>query len=198
MELDELRNTWSALDKRLDKNSLLSDRIIKEMLHAKSNKSLGRLLGYEVFGMVVLLIVFPLVVYMWFKFHIRESNIGAVFIMFLFIVGIVGVIWQVVKIIILLKIDFSGNIKDNLLLTNKYNIFIRREKYAAIIMIPVFCLFGVCLYAEYNANAVLWTFLTCILLVTILFTIYQYKRIYDKNIKSILQSLEELKELEDE
>ncbi|MDH6310704.1 hypothetical protein M2451_003529 [Dysgonomonas sp. PFB1-18] len=44
MELDELKNTWTSLDERLQKQEVLKETIIKEMLRSKSGKALGRLI----------------------------------------------------------------------------------------------------------------------------------------------------------
>ncbi|MDU1904485.1 MAG: hypothetical protein E6772_06850 [Dysgonomonas sp.] len=197
MELDELRNTWSILDKKLEENNSLNDRIIKEMLHSKSNKSLGKLLGYEMFGFVVTLLMLPLILYLLFKSHLRESNVGFAFLVFMSIADLICLTWQGMKIICLMKVDFTEKVSQNIRLINTYNIGIKREKLVILFFIPVVCFFCNYLFAEYLMDIFLWIFMSCLFFITIIFTYYQYKRIYDKNIKSILQSLEELKELEE-
>lgn len=198
MELDELRNTWSILDKKLEENNSLNDRIIKEMLHSKSNKSLGKLIGYEMFGFVVALLTLPLILYLLFKSHLRDSNIGFAFLVFMFVADLICITWQGVKIIYLMKIDFTEKVSQNIRLINTYNIGIRREKLVFLFFIPILVAFSIYFYIEYNVDIIGWSFMTCLFILALSFTHYQYKKIYDKNIKSILQSLEELRELEEE
>ena len=42
MGLEELKQTWSALDERLKKNNSLNERIIWEMLERKADKALKK------------------------------------------------------------------------------------------------------------------------------------------------------------
>ena len=46
MELEELKTTWSSLDERMKKQEGLNAVIIKEMLIAKSDRGLSRLINY--------------------------------------------------------------------------------------------------------------------------------------------------------
>lgn len=199
MELDELKNTWLALDKKLGENNSLNDRIIKEMLKTKSNKSIGRLIGYEVFSLCVLLMILPLIVYLWID-SARTSQFmaGAVFLISMFVFTVLLIIWTGIKIAILIKIDLSKEIAENIRRTNRYNILIKREKLGSIFLIPVLGILCSYLYAQVNAHVTLWVFMTCLFIILVLYTIWAYKRIYDKNISSIMRSLEELKELEEE
>jgi len=199
MELDELKNTWIALDKKLEQNNSLNDRIIKEMLHTKSNKLIGRLIGYEVFGLCVLLAILPLIAYVWLNYtHVTKLMAGSIFLISIFAVILFFIVWIGIKISILIKIDLSKKVMENIRRTNQYNIFIKREKLISIFFIPIVGIFCSYLYIQVNAPVMAWVGMSCLFAVVIIFTIWSYKRMYDKNIKSILNSLEELKDLEEE
>lgn len=198
MELDELKNTWTALDERLKQSESLNARIVKEMLETKSSKALGKILGYEIFGAVVLLAVAPLIIYVNDdRFHIKEKTFVSVFLACLFFICVLGFVWQAIKIYNLMKIDFSAVVSDNIRIVNKYNLWIKREKLSMWISTPILVVCCTYFFAQLNVNLFSWVFLTCVFILTTLFTYYQYKKIYGKNINSILKSLDELKELEE-
>jgi len=195
MELDDLKNTWASLDDRLKKQEVLKESIMKELLQTKSDKALNRLIAYEVSGVIVLLLVIPLIIYgMDFRVDLPEYT---AFMYCMLVISIIGIIWQALKVYGLMQIDFSKVISNNILYTNKYNIKIKREKMFMLFFIPVLALSIVFLYVRLNANAVLWTFMVCGLIGASLYTYWSYKKLYDKNIASILKSLDELKELEE-
>jgi hypothetical protein len=107
------------------------------------------------------------------------------------------VIWNGFKVLILTKIDFSKPLKNNSFNINKYAIYIKYEKLIGYyFIIPLCVLIGVIGYAIFRAPLFWWVFMSCALLAGILFVIYIY-RLYNKNISTIQQNLEELRELED-
>lgn len=199
MELDELKNTWAALDERLKQNESLNIRIVKEMLETKNNKSLSRILYSEIIGTIVLLAVIPFIIFISVdsRFIIKDKNLGAIFLVGMFFFCILAFLWQLFKVYNLIKVDFSSFVSDNIRIINRYNIWIKREKLISWFSIPVIGLFCTYIYAQFSVSILLWVFLTCIFILATLLTYYQYKKVYDKNISSILKSLDELKELEE-
>ncbi|PXV67994.1 hypothetical protein CLV62_10224 [Dysgonomonas alginatilytica] len=198
MELDELKNTWAALDERLKQNESLNTRIVKEMLETKSNKSLSKILRYETIGAFVVLAIAPFILFIYDdRFQIKDKTIGPLFLVSMFFLCLLSFVWQAFKIYNLMKIDFSAVVSDNIRIVNRYNIWIKREKLITWFSIPL--LGGLCtyLYAQLSLNLFSWVFLTCVFILVTLFTYYQYKTLYDKNINSILKSLDELKELDE-
>ena len=199
MDLDELKNAWASVDERLKGSEMLNKRIVQEMLSDKSNKSLNKLVNYEMFNVIVLLLAIPLCIWL----------LNTRFINFLFpkILFVTTIIISVVGIILggytlkeyLLKIDFSKNIKDNMYYLNKFIIYYRKMKMTTYCIIaPVVCLFCALSYYELKAPFHLWIFLFAALIVGVLLTYWIYKKIYDVNIQSIQKSLEELSELKEE
>jgi hypothetical protein len=199
MDLDELKNAWASVDERLKGSEMLNKRIVQEMLSDKSNKSLNKLVNYEMFNVIVLLLVIPFCVW------ILYTNL----INFLFpkIIVVTGILFSVFEIILrsyilkkyLLKMDFFKSIKENIYYMNKFSIYYKKWKMITYcIIIPIVSLLCVLCYYELKASFHLWIFLFAALIVAFLITYWTYKKIYEVNIQSIQKSLEELSELKEE
>lgn len=199
MELDELKNTWAALNERLKQSESLNTRIVKEILETKSNKSLSKILRIEIFGAVVLLVGAPFIIFIISigKSHIKGNSLGYIFLVSIFFFCLLSFVWQTFKLYNLMKVDLSAVVTDNIRIMNRYNIWIQREKLVTWVSIPVMGVLSTYLYVQLHANLFAWVFLTCVFIFATLLTYYQYKKVYDKNINSILKSLDELKELEE-
>ena len=198
MELEELKNAWTELDNQLKENKSMNKTIVMKMAQSKADKIIGRLINWEIISVVILILIIPLAYYasQWFV----GKHMLSYFVM-LFAIGYccIGTVWYIYKISGLMKIDFSKAISDNICYTNRYNIQIKREKFATYVIIgPGAAILLILSYAELKVNTQLWIFLVCLLLLTTLITYWGYKRLYEKNINSILKSLNEIKQLEEE
>ncbi|MBK5719364.1 hypothetical protein JGH11_00630 [Dysgonomonas sp. Marseille-P4677] len=195
MEINELKDTWLLLDDRLKKQEIFNENIIKEMLYTKADKSLNKLINAELIGLIIVLLVIPVILHcINNKIDLPEYNI---FLWAMIPICILLIIWQALKIYKLTRIDFFKAISNNIKHTNGYNIWIKREKMVMILFVPILFLSITYIYAQLNLNYTLRGLMACIGLVTIIFTCWSYKKLYDKNIKSILKSLDELKELKE-
>lgn len=196
MEMDELKNSWLALNEKLEKQEMLKETVIKKVLQEKTSKSLNKLVNIELIGIAILLLILPVIVYAIEKNKISEFYTFFMYSVFLF--WILTLVWVIIKLWVLTRVDLNKDIKHNMLYTNKYNLYIRREKLAMYFVIPALFIPSIIIYASVNAFIYMWVFLACLLVLSITGVIWQYKKIYDKNINFILKSLDELKELEDE
>ncbi|SHE46817.1 hypothetical protein [Dysgonomonas macrotermitis] len=196
MELNELKNTWLTLDERLKKQEVLKENIMREMLHTKSDKALGRLIAYEIFGIIILLLVIPIPIYgIILPVKLQAYEI----FMYSVLVSILGLLcWVLFKLYILTRINFSKPVSSNIYHINKYNILIKKEKQFMFLFIPLIMGGCIYLYMKLNASTMLWVLMTCIFMASLVFTLWSYKKIYDKNIDSIQKSMDNLKELEEE
>jgi hypothetical protein len=195
MELEELKKVWTSLDDRLNKQKNLEKSVIKEMIYSKSNKSLSKLLNFEVLGLVIILLVMPLLM---FVYNVNINLLALkVCVYGFFVLFIAIVIWQLIKIVGLMKVDFMKSISHNSLLISKYNILIKKEKIAMIFIGIATSLLCIWVYASLHVNTTYWVFLTCMLLIGAFLSYYLYKKVYDKHIDSIRKGLEEMKELEE-
>jgi len=182
------------MNDRMEKQEILKEKIFHQMLNTKSDKSLSRLVAYEVISLIASILFIPALFYMF-------NNTGIEFVHTVITGAIVFmaicVVWYGIKVFVLSKIDFTKTLKNNLFYINKYAVYIKYEKlfgyYLLIPLIMVVCTFY---YAKMNVSLYLWVLISCVGVAAILFTIYFY-RLYNKNISTIQQNLEELRELEE-
>jgi len=197
MDLNELKNVWDSVDERLKKQEILRESIIGEMIYKKTSKSLNKLVWSEFIAIAVCLGIIPFIVWAYGKFGGRFLT-WDILILYSLLFDIVVLPYILYKAYILIKIDLIGNMKSNSYYINKFEIAIKREKIFMTILGPIFIIIMIPMLIELRANAFAWAFAICMVIFASLFTYWSYKKIYDKNIKSIKKSLEELKELEDE
>jgi hypothetical protein len=194
MNLENLKSEWSAMNDRMEKREILEEKMFCQMLNAKSDKSLNRLVAYEVAGLIFGVLFVPVLFYCFNSIELgfeRTVIIGA--IVFLAIC----VIWIGIKIFALSKIDFSKSLKNNLFYVNKFAIYIKYERLIGYyFVIPLAGLICVIHYTKIHASLFWWVLMSCFLTTMIIFVIFFY-RLYSKNISTIQQNLEELRELEE-
>jgi len=197
MELDELKNVWISVDERLKKQEILNEYIIREMTCKKTNKSLMRLFWFDGINILTFLLLLPFIVYAYGKF-------GGKYIFWDSSVILAGVFcvanlpFLCYRVYRLMKIDLSENIKSNLYYINRFSLQIKWEKNLMAFIGPVMFILISLTFIERKANASLWTFWICGVILSTLFSYWSYKKIYDKNIQSIKKYLQELKELKEE
>ena len=200
MELDELKNIYSALDKRFERNNSFNEKIYTEMTKNKGKKSTNRLLSFELIGAVVCILLMPPIVFHFSKYHgwYPAFDVAVIFVMIL--LTIVS-IWQIYKTYVLMKVDFQNSISNNIYHINRYNILIKREKLTTFIFLPFFFVSFVALGTHLKIVPWKWALFAGTFISTILISYWLYKRFYNDNVNSIIESLNnlnELKELEDE
>ena len=194
MNLENLKSEWSAMNDRMDKQEILKEKIFRQILNTKSDKSLNRLVAYEVVSLIFIVLFIPVLLWMF-------NNTGIKFVQTVIIGAIIFlaicVIWFGIKVLALSKIDFAKTLKNNMLYINKYAIYIKYEKligyYFLFPLIIAICVFR---YAKIHASVFWWVLMLCVFTATMLYMIYFY-RLYNKNISTIQQNLEELRELEE-
>jgi hypothetical protein len=196
MELEELKNAWVSVDERLKKQEILKGSIIKEMIYSKTDKSLKRLFWSDGISIPLGLALIPFLVYAYGKLG-GKSIFWDSTIIFAGVFCITYLPFLVYRVYGLMKIDISGNIKDNLFHINQYNIWIKREKRSMAFIGPLVLILVSLNFIERKANVFLWTFWICTGIFLILYSYWSYNKFYGKNIQSIQKNLEALKELEE-
>lgn len=198
MEIEALKNRWITLDNHLKENKSLNERIIKEMIDKKANKSISRLLFWDIFSIVGLLALVPFIVYV-FSLYGGQKMFWDITLYSAASFCIIGVVWYFIKIHGLMKVDMNQSVSKNIYYINRYTIQIQREKIAMtyFVGIPLAILITLT-YLEAKAPLPLWMIMICALVLGALVTYWSYKRIYKKNIDAIQNSLEEMRGLEEE
>jgi len=199
MELEELKNRWTGLEKQLKKNETLNTQIIQGMLYKKSNKSLNKLINIDFFGLAAMLLVIPVCIWLYNHPYLANFLSTKIFSVVVIVICVLAAIWYCCKLKYAMKIDFSKQIKDNMHIVNKYTVMLKQEKLATYFgLVPILGLLGGFCYYEAKVSFSLWIFLIVGLAFGIIAEYWLYKRFYDTNIQSIRESLDEMKELEEE
>jgi hypothetical protein len=198
MELEELKNVWTSMNERLEKQELLKESIIRKLCVETSGKSLNRLLNYEIFGAIVCLLVSPVLPFIQPVLVKINATAGNIFVYGTLSLIILIVCWQIFKITGLMKIDFTKSVSHNLRCINRYRIWINKEKIAMIPLILIISAACIYWHVYIRVTVALWMFLVGGLISAIFLVWYLYIKLYDKNIASIRSTLDELKELDGE
>jgi Na+/melibiose symporter-like transporter len=197
MELDELKEAWTALDNRLKRNEELKENIILEMMKSKAGKLVNRFIAMEIISVVLIPLVIPACIN-WLDRNLGKYLAGDICMFLAIMICTVYFMWGIFKIHGLMKFDLAKNVGNNIIYVNKYNIQLKREKKIfSCFLWPVLCLLVVLYYAEIKATMFWWSLMICAL-IAISFLCYWLYKIYDKNIDSILRSLDEISELKEE
>jgi MFS family permease len=166
-------------------------------LATKSEKSLSKVINYNFLGTIVGLVGLSLLVW-----H-ATSHYWGIFMKSLLIFAIAFVIMLIVAeiyyLIKLLKIDFSKSVIHNIDAFQHYNVVNKRMLLISYLGVAII-LISVVIYAisAYNLAAWHWFVIAGTLVVGVAAAWWEYKQMYRKNIDSILRSLEELKELDED
>lgn len=195
MELEKLKEIWTSLDSRMQQQEVLKTTLIKEMLISKSDKALSRLINYSYFGLILIISLIPLMMRLW----QLPGIISNVFILILIVFLLFGVITGIIQLINLHKINFSNPLNQNIYLVQKTNLFNKRISFIAYIIAAILFVSVIIamLNSPYGIQPWRWFVIITIVFVGAIAGYWEYKRMYRRNFNSILKSLEELKELEE-
>jgi amino acid transporter len=193
MEVDELKSLWMSLDTRLNKQEELKTSLIREMIDAKSDRSLRQLITAEIFSTVVMLIALPFLVFLWRRWdstHIAlHALLSLAFVSYVFYLPLI-----LCRIRLLLKIDFADNLKTNIRHIQRFNKLWQWEKFSIRLWLPALLLLMVWYFIEAKASVVGWVAAACCLAAASIYSYWSYKRVYVKNIAIIRDNLAELEE----
>jgi hypothetical protein len=202
MELDDLKTSWNALDKRLVETEIVNMRMVKEMVSQKTKTAYEHIVGHNIYGFVVTLlimcIVFP---YVWMNTPITLTS-------FVIIEGAmaIGLIPQIQKLFLLSKFNLGDKTTSELSgLVLRYKKVYHSEKLLSIaIVATAFIAFyiselGFNTEAGYQLgiNRVLLVVGLTLLTFALAFVIglWQYRR-HAQQMEEIERGLTELKEFE--
>ena len=104
MELDELKNSWNALNKRLADSEVVNLRIVKEMISQKTRSAFDRLFNQNLHSLVVSFVLLA-VVFPWVCMNTPISVTSFVIVEAAMVIGLISQIW---KLTLLSKFDLEG------------------------------------------------------------------------------------------
>ena len=199
MDLNEMKEAWTALDNKLRKNEELKEMIILEMIKKKAGRIVNRFIVREIISVAVLLLVLPFCVY-WLDRDGGKYLIGDILLCYILAICFIYPIWGIFKIHGLMKFDFLKDIGSNIFCINRYNIQIKREnKIFWVFIWPVIMILIILHFSFMTKTLPLWMlfFMISWVIMGTLLSYWTYKK-YNKDITSILRSLDEIKELKEE
>lgn len=197
MELEKLKEIWTTLDNRMQQQEVLKTTLIKEMLINKSDKALNRLINYNYFGIFLLISMLPLLAWYW-TVAISINFIGWVMVPVAFVFMFFALTMGIIQLKKLHQINFSLPINENMYIMRKFNLFNKRFLILGNIFGFLFVLAMIVIILISNRIELWrWWIIAAAIFLGTLISIWEYKRMYRRNIDSILKSLEELKELEE-
>ena len=104
MELDDLKTSWNALDKRLAETEIVNMRMVKEMVSQKTKTAFNGIVGHNLYNFVVSLVIIGVVFpYVW--MHTPISTTSFVIVEALMLIGLTPVVR---KLLLLSKFDVEG------------------------------------------------------------------------------------------
>ena len=202
MELDELKTSWNALDKRLAETEIVNLRVVKEMIQQKTKSAYNGIVGQNLYSFVVnILIIGVLFPYIYMNTPIRTISFAIVEAMM--ILGLIPIIW---KLTLLSKFDMGGKSCNELSrLVLRYKQICHQQKYLEITAV---CLAMVAFYIielgfnptagyVFEANRVLIVIGLTLFTFAMAFVLgLWHRRRHAQQMQEIERGLEELREFE--
>ena len=202
MELETLKASWNALDKRLAETEIVNLRIVKEMIQQKTKSAYDGIVGQNIYSFVVNILIIC-VVFPYVYMNTPISTISFAIVESVMAIGLIPMIW---KLSLLSRFDMGSKSCNQLSRTVLcYKKICQKEK---IWMIGAVCLAMVAFYISelgFNSDAG-YTLGTRLLLplglslVTLVvgyfFARWQLRR-HAQQLQEIEQGLKELKEFEE-
>lgn len=196
MDTNNLKDTWITFNEKLDKQENFKEEIIREILNSKSSKSLSRLISYEVFNTIVIILLIPFLLYIFDRDKITPLHSGIIYGLIVTIgISLISQIW---KVYLLMKVDFSNAISSNVKSIERYKIHLNREKILIFIVILLTLIIIVQAISQGTQIATWrWACAAAGILIGITASVWSYKRFYKNNIRNIIDSMKKLKDLDE-
>ncbi len=201
MELDELKASWNAFDKRLAESDIVNLRMVKEMIAQKTRRAFDRIYGLNVYYFVVSLLILGVVFpYVYMNTPISTTSFGIVETIL-----VIGLYPHIKKLNLLSKFNLEDKSCHELSsLVLQYKKVCHNETYwtIAIVSIAMVAFYITELGFNQQANYVLGTRVMLVIGLTLLtfalaYVIAQWqRRRHATQMLEIEQGLEELREFE--
>lgn len=194
MELEDLKQQWQVLNKRLEENEILNKKIILDMIKKRTTSAYNKLMNMELVNLMIMIVLIPTFLITLCTAKYLPTHAWLIFLgLFILLVTI----WEVIKVIWLKKFDIEKkNIQQLALLINTYRKWILME--CAIIAPFVVIILGTLFFSIHTYNLP-WLKILLLSLIVILpiFIAIMYRFFYKKHFNNIQKSLDELKEFKE-
>ena len=201
MELEELKASWNAFDKRLAESDIINLRMVKEMIAQKTRRAFDRIYGVNIYHFVVSLLILGVV----FPYVYMNTPISTTSFVIVETILVIGLYPHIKKLNLLSKFNLEGKSCHELSsLVLQYKKVCHNETYwtIAIVSIAMVAFYITELGFNQQANYVLGTRVILVIGLTLLtfalaYVIAQWqRRRHATQMQEIEQGLEELREFE--
>lgn len=195
MELEKLKDTWRGLDQRMQQQEGLQSAIIRKILLDQSDKASNKMIGYSVVGLVIMMIGIPIL--LWGQGRARGfvEMLNMVVLAYL-LCAIVTTMMLILKIH---RADFSESVCAKIRKVERAYRFYRRMAIVSYVIgaLLIITLIVHLLTLEATFPLWFWGLLFALFGGGSVGAVFEYKRIFSRNFKIMLQNLKELEELEE-
>ena len=201
MELEELKASWNAFDKRLAESDIINLRMVKEMIAQKTRRAFDRIYGLNVYYFAVSLLILGVV----FPYVYMNTPISTTSFVIVETILVIGLHPHIKKLNLLSKFNLEGKSCHELSsLVLQYKKVCHNETYwtIAIVSIAMVAFYITELGFNQQASYVLGTRVLLVMGLTLLtfalaYVIAQWqRRRHATQMQEIEQGLEELREFE--
>jgi len=201
MELEELKASWNAFDKRLAESDIINLRMVKEMIAQKTRRAFDRIYGLNVYYFAVSLLILGVV----FPYVYMNTPISTTSFVIVETILVIGLYPHIKKLNLLSKFNLEGKSCHELSsLVLQYKKVCHNETYwtIAIVSIAMVAFYITELGFNQQASYVLGTRVLLVMGLTLLtfalaYVIAQWqRRRHATQMQEIEQGLEELREFE--
>lgn len=201
MELEELKASWNAFDKRLAESDIINLRMVKEMIAQKTRRAFDRIYGLNIYYFAVSLLILGVV----FPYVYMNTPISTTSFVIVETILVIGLYPHIKKLNLLSKFNLEGKSCHELSsLVLQYKKVCHNETYwtIAIVSIAMVAFYITELGFNQQASYVLGTRVLLVMGLTLLtfalaYVIAQWqRRRHATQMQEIEQGLEELREFE--
>lgn len=195
MELDDLKQNWLLLNKRLEENEVLNKKIIREMIKKRTTSAYDKLLNMELISLMFIIICIPALLI---AANTVRNPPPQIWFIGLEIAFVMAAIWETIKIGWLKKFDLEK--KDIYQLSNiihTYRNWIFKEY---MITVPLVMIVLIVRFIHVNGQSypvftITWV---SVLVILPIYAFVCYRFFYKKYFNHIQKSLDELKDFKEE
>ena len=195
MELEKLKDTWRGLDQRMQQQEGLQSAIIRKILLDQSDKASNKMIGYSVVGLVIMMIGIPIL--LWGQG--RARGFVEVFNMMVLVYLLCAIVTTMMLILKIHRTDFSESVCAKIRKVERAYRFFRRIAIVGYVIgtLLIITLIVHLLTLEETFPLWFWGLLFALFAGGGVGAVFEYKRIFSRSFKIMLQNLKELEELEE-
>jgi hypothetical protein len=195
MELDELKKQWNKLDEQLKKQQLLNEKLMFSIRQSQSGP-FRFLINYLYFEVGLAILAFVAIFSLWIN-NAKSVYFDVIAVCSILLMVICGCI-VLLELNRLKKVDFTATVEQSIRYIENFWIRYKKQQLIAYIVGGIYvAILYIVLILWHGFKPSTMVALTVTIIVAILVGIWEYRKVFKKNVESIMQSLARIKELEE-